>query len=296
MGNMEGITQLEIDQRVFELYDEYCHGGMDRREFFKRAAGLGAAGLAMAQAMLPNYARAQTVAPTDARIKAEWVEYASPGGNGEKMKGYLAHPAGAGRYPAVVVVHENRGVNPYIADVARRAAVAGFVALAPEGLTALGGYPGNDDAGRDMFAKLDQARMRTDMLNSAKWLKAHRISNGKLGVTGFCWGGGTANYLATALGADLQAAVPYYGVAAATPDAPKVKAPIQAHLAGNDDRVNSTYPAFEQALKSAGVRYEIHKYPGTQHGFHNDSTPRYVEAAAKLAWDRTVEFFKKNLA
>jgi carboxymethylenebutenolidase len=293
---MDGMTQLEIDQRVFDLYDEYCHGGMDRREFFKRAAGLGAAGLAMAQAMLPNYARAQTVAPTDARIKAEWVEYPSPGGNGDKMKGYLAQPAAAGRHPAVLVIHENRGVNPYIADVARRAAVAGFVALAPEGMTALGGYPGNDDAGREMFGKLDQAKMRTDMLNSAKWLKAHKLSNGKLGATGFCWGGGTANYLATALGADLQAAAPYYGVAAATADAPKIKAPIQVHLAENDERVNSTYPAYEEALKAAGVRYEIHKYPGTQHGFHNDSTPRYVEAQAKLAWERTVAFFKKNLA
>jgi carboxymethylenebutenolidase len=296
MNRDAGITQLEIDQRIFEWYDEYCHGGMDRREFFKRAAGLGAAGLAMAQAMLPNYARAETVAPKDPRIKAEWVEYPSPGGNSEKVKAYLAHPAGAGRYPAVLVMHENRGVNPYIADVARRAAVAGFVALAPEGMTALGGYPGNDDDGRAMFAKLDQPKMRTDMLNGAKWLKAHKLSTGKLGATGFCWGGGTANYLATALGADLQAAAPYYGVAAATSDVPKIKAALQVHLAENDERVNSTYPAYEQALKAAGARYEIHVYPGTQHGFHNDSTPRFVEAAAKTAWDRTVAFFKKNLA
>jgi carboxymethylenebutenolidase len=292
---MDGITQLEIDQKIFDLYDEYCHGGMDRREFFRRAAGLGAAGLTMAQAMLPNYARAETVAPTDPRIKAEWVEYPSPGGNSEKVKAYLAHPAGAGKYPAVLVMHENRGVNPYIGDVARRAAVAGFVALAPEGMTALGGYPGNDDDGRAMFAKLDQPKMRTDMLNGAKWLKAHKLSTGKLGATGFCWGGGTANYLATALGADLQAAAPYYGVAAATADVPKIKAALQVHLADSDERVNSTYPAYEQALKAAGARYEIHIYPGTQHGFHNDSTPRFVEVAAKTAWDRTVAFFKKNL-
>ncbi len=296
MGKMEGITQLEIDQKVFDLYDEYCHGGMDRRDFFKRAAGLGAAGLAMAQAMMPNYARAETVPMNDPRIRAEWVEYPSPGGNGDKLKGYLAHPAQAGKHPAVLVLHENRGVNPYIADVARRAAVAGFIALAPEGLTALGGYPGSDDAGREMFAKLDQPKMRTDMVNSAKWLKAHKLSTGKLGATGFCWGGGTVNYLATALGADFHAGAPFYGVAAATADAPKIKAPLLINLAENDERVNSTYPDFEKALKSAGVRYEKHVYPGTQHGFHNDSTPRYVEAQAKLAWDRTVEFFKKNLA
>jgi carboxymethylenebutenolidase len=293
---LEGITQLEIDQRVFEWYDEYCHGGMDRREFFKRAAGLGAAGLAMAQAMLPNYARAETVAPSDPRIKAQWVEYPSPGGNGDRMKGYLAHPAAAGRYPAVLVVHENRGVNPYIADVARRAAVAGFVALAPEGLTSLGGYPGNDDGGREYFGKLDQAKMRTDFLNSAKWLKAHKLSTGKIGATGFCWGGGTVNYIATALGADFHAGAPFYGVAAATADVPKIKAALQIHLAENDERVNSTYPDFEKAMKTAGVRFEKHVYPGTQHGFHNDSTPRYVEAQAKAAWERTIAFFKKNLA
>jgi carboxymethylenebutenolidase len=293
---MERISQLEIDQRVYDLYDEYCHGGIDRREFLRRAGLMGAAALTAAYALLPNYARAQTVSFTDSRIKASYVTYDSPGGNGGKMRGYLVQPAGAGPFGAVLVIHENRGLNPYIEDVARRAAVAGFLALAPDGLAPLGGYPGNDDDGRELQAKLDQAKLRTDMLNGAKWVKAHQLSNKKLGVTGFCWGGGTTNFIASAMGADLQAAAPYYGVAAATEAAPKVKAPLLVHLAENDERVNSTYPAYEQALKAAGVRYEIHKYPGTQHGFHNNSTPRYNEAAAKLSWERTVAFFKSNLS
>jgi len=224
------------------------------------------------------------------------VTYPSPGGNGGTMKGYLVQPAGQGPWPAVLVIHENRGLNPYIEDVARRAAVAGFLALAPDGLAPLGGYPGNDDDGRDMQTKLDQAKLRTDMLNSARWVKAHKLSSGKLGVTGFCWGGGTANYLAVALGADLQAGVPFYGAAAETSSVPKIKAPLLIHYAENDGRINGMWPAFESALKAAGVRYEMHMYPGTQHGFHNDSTPRYKEAAAKLAWERTVAFFKKSLS
>jgi len=293
---MEGITQLEIDQRVYDLYDEYCHGRIDRREFLKRAGALGAAALSAAYALMPNYARAQTISFTDSRIKATYVTYDSPGGNGGKMRGYLVQPTGAGPFPAVLVIHENRGLNPYIEDVARRAAVSGFLALAPDGLTPLGGYPGNDDEGRAMQAKLDQAKLRQDMLNGARWVKAHQLSNGKLGVTGFCWGGGTSNFLATAMGSDLQAAVPYYGVAAATAEVPKIKAPIMVHLAEQDPNVNNTYPDYEKALKMAEVRYQIHMYPGTQHGFHNNSTPRYNEAAAKLSWDRTVEFFKKNLA
>ena len=290
------ITQLEIDQRVYDLYDEYCHGDIDRREFLKRAGALGAAGIAMAHALMPRYAQAQTISFTDSRIKAQYVTYPSPGGNGPTMRGYLAQPAGQGPFPSVLVIHENRGLNPYIEDVARRAAVEGFVALAPDGLAPLGGYPGNDDDGRAMQAKLDQAKLRTDMLNSAKYLKAHKLSTGKLGATGFCWGGGTVNYLATALGPDLHAAAPFYGAAAETAGVARIKAPILAHLAENDARVNEMYPSFEQALKAANVPYEIHVYPGTQHGFHNDSTPRYNEAAAKLAWQRTVAFFKKNLA
>ena len=290
------ITQLEIDQRVYDLYDEYCHGDIDRREFLKRAGALGAAGIAMANALMPRYAQAQTISFTDSRIKAQYVTYPSPGGNGEQMRGYLAQPAGQGPFPAVLVIHENRGLNPYIEDVARRAAVEGFVALAPDGLAPLGGYPGNDDDGRALQAKLDQAKLRTDMLNSAKFLKAHKLSTGKLGATGFCWGGGTVNYLAVALGPDLHAAAPFYGAAAETASVGRIKAPILAHLAENDARINEMYPSFEQALKAASVRHEIHVYPGTQHGFHNDSTPRYNEAAAKLAWQRTVAFFKKNLS
>jgi carboxymethylenebutenolidase len=291
---MTTLTQSEIDQQVFDLYDEYCHGGIDRREFLKRAGALGALGFAIA--LLPDYARAQTISFTDNRIKAQYVTYASPGGNADKIRGYLVQPAGQGPWPAVLVIHENRGLNPYIEDVARRAAVAGFLALAPDGLSPLGGYPGNDDEGRDMQAKLDQAKLRADMLNGARFVKTHKLSTGKLGATGFCWGGGTTNWLATTLGSDLQAAAPYYGVAAAAGEAAKIKAPLLVHLAENDARVNETYPTYEQELKKAGVRYEIQMYPGTQHGFHNNSTPRYNEAAAKLSWERTVAFFKKHLA
>jgi carboxymethylenebutenolidase len=285
-----------MSQEIYSLYDEYCHGRIDRREFLTRAAALGAAAAAMAHGLMPDYARAQTISFTDPRIKAQYVTYASPGGNAEKMRGYLVQPAGQGPWPAVLVIHENRGLNPYIEDVARRAAVAGFLALAPDGLAPLGGYPGNDDEGRELQAKLDPSKLRTDMLNGAKFIKAHKLSSGKLGVTGFCWGGGATNFLAVALGEDLQAAVPFYGPAAESASVPRIKAPLLVHLAENDPRINEMYPAFEDALKKAGARYEIHVYPGTQHGFHNNSTPRYNEAAAKLAWDRTVAFFKKNLA
>ena len=292
---MNAVTQAELDQQVYDLYDEYCHGRIDRREFLRRAGALGAGALAMAYGLMPDYARAQTISFTDSRIKAQYVSYASPGGNGEKMRGYLVQPAGQGPWPAVLVIHENRGLNPYVEDVARRAAVAGFIALAPDGLTPAGGYPGNDDDGRELQAKLDQAKLRADMLNGAKFLKTHKLSNGKLGATGFCWGGGTTNYLAVAMGADLQAAAPFYGAAAETASVGKIKAPILAHLAENDPRINEMYPAYEDALKKAGARYEIHVYPGTQHGFHNNSTPRYNEPATKLAWDRTIAHFKKHL-
>ena len=293
---MTAITQVEIDQQVFDLYDEYCHGRIDRREFLKRAAALGGAALIAAQGLFPNYAKAQTISFTDNRIKATYVTYPSPGGNGGHVRGYLVQPAGNGPWPAVLVIHENRGLNPYIEDVARRAAVEGFLALAPDGLTPLGGYPGNDDDASALQAKLDQGKLRTDMLNGARFLKEHSLSTKKLGATGFCWGGGTTNFLAAALGADLQAAVPYYGVAADTGSVARIKAPILAHLAEQDPRVNQAYTTYQQELKKAGVRHEIHRYPGTQHGFHNDSTPRYNEAAAKLSWERTVAFFKKSLA
>lgn len=287
---------MHIDARIYELYDEYCHGGIDRREFLLRAAALAAGGLAMAQALLPRYARAMTVSFTDPRIRPEYVTYASPGGNSGEMRGYLVRPAGAGPFPAVLVIHENRGLNPYIEDVARRAAVEGFLALAPDGLFPAGGYPGNDDDGRRLQAGLDQGKLRADMLNSARFLKAHRLSSGKLGATGFCWGGGTVNWLATRLGADLRAGVPFYGAAAPTAEVPKIEAALLIQLAENDPRINAQWPEYEAALKSAGVRYEMHQYDGTQHGFHNNSTPRYREEAAKLAWARTVAHFRQHLA
>lgn len=290
------LTQIEIDQRVFDLYDEYCHGGMDRRAFLARAAVVVVGGLAMAQALLPRYAQAQTISFTDPRIKARYVSYPSPGGNSGTMRGYLVQPTGTGPFPVVLVIHENRGLNPYIEDVARRAAAEGFLALAPDGLFPVGGYPGNDDDGRTLQSGLDQGKLRTDMLNSARFLKAHALSNGKLGVTGFCWGGGTTNYLAVALGADMQAGVPFYGAAAETASVPSIKASLLIQYAETDERINGLWPTFEAALKANGVPHEMHTYPGTQHGFHNNSTPRYQEAAAKLAWDRTIAFFRKNLA
>lgn len=290
------LTQMEIDQRVFDLYDEYCHGGMDRRAFLARAAVVVVGGLAMAQALLPRYAQAQTISFTDPRIKARYVSYPSPGGNSGTMRGYLVQPTGTGPFPVVLVIHENRGLNPYIEDVARRAAAEGFLALAPDGLFPVGGYPGNDDDGRTLQSGLDQGKLRTDMLNSARFLKAHALSNGKLGVTGFCWGGGTTNYLAVALGADMRAGVPFYGAAAETASVPSIKASLLIQYAETDERINALWPAFEAALKANGVPHEMHTYPGTQHGFHNNSTPRYREAAAKLAWDRTIAFFRKNLA
>lgn len=288
------VTQLEIDQRVYDLYDEYCHGRIDRRQFLLLASGV-AGGLAMAQALLPRYAQAQTISFTDTRIKAQYVTYPSPGGTSGQMRGYLVQPVGAGPFPAVLVVHENRGLNPYIEDVARRAAVEGFVALAPDGLFPVGGYPGNDDDGRALQAKLDQAKLRTDMLNSATFMKAHALSTGKLGVTGFCWGGSTVNFLAVTMGGDLQAGVPFYGAAAETAGVARIKAPLLLHYAESDPRINEMWPAFEAALRAAGVTHQMYIYPGTQHGFHNNSTPRYQEAAAKLAWERTVAFFRANL-
>jgi carboxymethylenebutenolidase len=292
---LQPVTQGWIDQRVFDLYDEYCHGRLDRRAFLSRAAAVTVGGLAMAQALLPQYARAQTISFTDQRIKARYVTYPSPGGSSGQMRGYLVQPSGNGPFPTVLVIHENRGLNPYIEDVARRLAVEGFLALAPDGLFPVGGYPGNDDDGRTLQAKLDQAKLRTDVVNSARYLKAHELSNGKLGATGFCWGGGTTNFLAATLGADLQAAVPYYGAAADTASVPSIKSPLLIQYAENDERINAMWPAYEAALKAAKVPYEVYVYPGTQHGFHNNSTPRYQEAAAKLSWERTIAFFKKNV-
>jgi carboxymethylenebutenolidase len=293
------MSNPNIDPKIYELYDEYCHTGMARREFLRRAAAItvaGGSGLAMAQALLPQYAKAQVISFTDERIKANYITYASPGGNGSEIRGYLVQPAGEGPFPAVLVIHENRGLNPYIEDVARRAAVAGFLALAPDALTPLGGYPGNDDDGKEMQAKLDRQKIHVDMLNGARFVKTHPKSNGKLGATGFCFGGGVANFLATEMGGDLQAAAPFYGAAPAIESVPKIKAKIVAHYAEDDPRVNATRVEYEAALKAAGAEFEMYAYPGTQHGFHNNSTPRYDEAAAKLAWDRTIALFKGKLS
>lgn len=292
-------TQQQIDQRVIDLYDEYCHGRMDRREFLSRAAAItigGVSALWMAQAMFPRYAEAQTISFTDERIKANYVEYPSPGGTSGTMRGYLVQPTGQGPFPAILVIHENRGLNPYIEDVARRAAVAGFLALAPDGLSPVGGYPGNDDDGRELQRGLDQAELRQDMVNSALYLKSHALSSRKLGATGFCWGGGMTNDLAVTLGGDLNAGVPFYGRAPDTAHVSKIRAPLMLQFAADDPRVNATWPEYEAALKANGVVYEKYIYPGTRHGFHNNSTPRYDEAAAKLAWERTIAFFRKHLA
>jgi carboxymethylenebutenolidase len=290
------LTQMEIDQRVFDLYDEYCHGQIDRRAFLQRAAVVTIGGLAMAQSLLPRYARAQTISFTDERIKAKYVTYKSPGGTSGEMRGYLVQPTGAGPFGTVLVIHENRGLNPYIEDVARRVATEGFLALAPDGLWPVGGYPGNDDDGRTLQSGLDQGKLRTDMVNSARYLKSHALSTGKLGVTGFCWGGSTTNFLAVALGADLNAGAPFYGAAAETAAVPAIKAPLLVHYAEKDENIDKLWPAYEAALKANGVKYEMYIYPGTQHGFHNNSTPRYQEAAATLAWSRTIALFKQHLA
>ena len=295
-AELRPISQIEIDARIYDLYDEYCHGKINRREFLSQAGILVAGGLVMAQALLPQYAKAQLVNFNDARIKGQYVTYPSPNGNSGEMRGYLVRPEGKGPFPSLLVIHENRGLNPYIEDVARRAALEGFVALAPDGLHPVGGYPGNDDDGRELQAKLDQTKLRIDMLNSARFIKTHALSNGKLGVTGFCWGGGTTNYLATVMGSELAAGVPYYGAAADTSKVPQIKAPILIHYAEKDDNINKLGPTYEAALKSAGVAHQAFTYPDTLHGFHNNSTPRYKEGAAKLSWERTMEFFKKHLA
>ena len=291
--------QQNIDRRVFDLYDEYCHGYIDRREFLSRAAALtvgGVSALWMAQALLPRYAEAQTISFTDPRMKGSYVEYPSPGGTSGEMRGYLVQPAGEGPFPAVLVIHENRGLNPHIEDVARRAGVAGFLALAPDGLSPVGGYPGNDDDGRTLQRSLDPAQLDRDMINSARHLKAHALSNGRLGATGFCWGGGMTNRLAVELGADMQAGVPFYGASAASADVPRIEASLMVIYAESDPRINAMWPEYEAALEAAGVDYEMHMFPGTLHGFHNNSTPRYNEAAANLAWNRTVGFFRRHLA
>ncbi len=293
------IEDLEIDQRVYDLYDQYCHGFISRREFLKRAGAItvaGVSGLTMAQALFPRYAEAQTISFTDERMKAQYVTYDSPGGNGGEMRGYLAVPEMAGPHPAVLVVHENRGLNPYIEDVARRLAVAGFLALAPDALYPVGGYPGNDDDGRSLQKGLDRTKIMIDMLNGAKFVQSHSLSNGKLGAVGFCFGGGVVNFLATKMGSDFHAGVPFYGSAPPADSVANITAPLMIQAAENDDRINAQWPDFEAALKANGVEYERHLYPGTGHGFHNNSTKRFNEAAADLAWERTLAFFDTNLS
>lgn len=287
------MQDRNIPETVFDLYDEYCHGLISRRVFFERS---GAAGAALAAAMLPDYASAQEVLFTDERIKPSWVNYPSPEGNSGEMRGYLVQPAGEGPFPAVLVIHENRGLNPYVQDVARRAAVAGFLALAPDGLFPVGGYPGNDDEGRALQRALDAEKLAIDIENSARFVRSHPLSTGKLGATGFCWGGGMANALAVSLESDIQAVAPFYGRAADTEAVARITAAVLVHYAENDPRVNAMRADYERALTEHGVTFEMHSYPGTRHGFHNYSTPRYDAEAATMAWARTMEFFKQHLS
>ena len=286
-----------IDPRIYSLYDEYCHGAMDRREFLAKAGALLLGGMAMAQALFPRYANAQTISFTDPRIKANYVKYASPGGSSGEMRAYLAQPVVTtpSKFPAVLVIHENRGLNPYIEDVARRLATAGFLALAPDGLSPVGGYPGNDDDGKKLQDGLDQSKLKTDMLNSALFLKNHALSSGKLGVTGFCWGGGITNELAAEMGNAVQAGAPYYGLSVTADKASKIKAELVLHFAENDPRINNTWPSYDASLKSSGIKAQGHFYAGTQHGFHNNSTPRFNQTAADLSWSRTLELFNRTL-
>jgi carboxymethylenebutenolidase len=294
---MERKTANDFDPEVLILFDAYVHGAIDRRGFLNKASKYAAGGVTAAMlldALNPRFAEAQQVAKDDKRITAEVVTYPSPQGN-TTTKGYLVRPARANsKLPGVLVVHENRGLNPHIEDIARRLALDNFVAFAPDALAPLGGYPGDEDSARQQFAKLDQPKTREDFVAAAAFLKGHAACTGRIGVVGFCWGGGMANFLATRL-PDLGAAVPFYGNQPSAEEAAKIKAPLLIHYAATDDRINAGWPAYETALKAAGVKYESFTYPGTQHGFNNDTTPRYDEAAAKLAWQRTLEFFNKHL-
>ena len=295
---MERKTSADFDQEVLNLFDKYVHGDIDRRGFLERAAKYAVGGMTasmLLDALSPRFAEAQQIPKDDARLKASMVEYASPRGQG-KMRGYLVRPAGAsGKLPGVLVVHENRGLNPHIEDIARRIALEGFMAFAPDALAPLGGYPGDEDKARELFAKLDPEKVREDFVAAAEYLKGRPDCTGKMGVVGFCFGGGIANLLATRL-PDLSAAVPFYGAQPKPEDVPRIKAPLLIHYAEQDERINAGAAAYEAALKANNVRYQVFSYPGTQHGFNNDTTPRYDKAAAQLAWQRTIDFLKKNLA
>lgn len=288
----------DYDQMLLDLYDDYAHGRINRRDFLQGAAKFAVGGLtaeSLLATLSPNYAWAQQVAKDNPRIKTEYLEYASPKG-AVTMRGYLTRPAGAQeKLPAVLVIHENRGLNPYIEDVTRRLAVAGFLAFGPDALTPLGGYPGSDDEGRALQRRRDPEKMTQDFIAAAELLQTHALSSGKVGVVGFCFGGGMANALAVRIPDVIVAAVPFYGRQPAREDVPKIKASLLLHYAELDRRINAGWPAYEEALKAAQVRYETYMYDGANHGFHNDTTPRYDQDAAKLAWKRTVDFFNVSL-
>lgn len=294
---IERKTAEEYPQELLDLFHEWQHGNIDRRDFF---AGLGKFAIggvtvaALVQSLTPNYAWAQTVDPKDKDIRVGYESVDSPAGNGS-IRGYLARPAKGSKFPAVLVIHENRGLNPYIEDVARRFAKAGFLAFAPDGLTSVGGYPGNEQDAAAKFRTVDGKKMTEDFVAAAMWLKKRKDSKGKLGAVGFCFGGGMVNQLAVRLGKDLNAGVAFYGSQAGVADVAKIAAPLQFHYAGNDQRINAGIEAYEKALTENKKTYESYMYAEKQHGFHNDTTPRYDEASAKLAWARTLEFFKKYL-
>src|SRR6266566_1211401 len=295
---MERKKATDYPQELLDLFDRYVHGDIDRRDFLEGAKKYAVGGLtatAIWESLRPNYAWAQQVAKDDSRIKTEYATVPSPQGN-ESIRGYLARPAKTGgKLPGVLVVHENRGLNPYIEDVARRLATQNFIAFAPDGLTSVGGYPGDDEKGGQLFAKVDKPKMTEDFLAAARWLKSRSDCTGKIGVVGFCFGGGISNTLAVRMGADLGAAAPFYGAQPSAADAAKIKAPLLIHYAGLDTRINGGWPAYEEALKANHVTYTAYIYEGANHGFHNDTTPRYDEANAKLAWQRTLDFFNKHL-
>ena len=295
---MQRRKATDFPQELLDLFDRYVHGEIGRREFLDGAKKFAVGGLtatAIWESLRPNYAWAQQVGKDDSRIKTEYATVPAPQGNGS-IRGYLVRPANAhGKLPGVLVVHENRGLNPYIEDVARRLATSNFMAFAPDGLTSVGGYPGDDEQGAKLFGQVDRPKMTEDFLAAARWLKERADCTGRIGVVGFCFGGGIANTLAVRMGADLAAAVPFYGAQPSAADAAKIKAPLLLHYASLDTRINGGWPAYEEALKANHVTYTAYIYEGANHGFHNDTTPRYDEAAAKLAWQRTLDFFHKYL-
>src|SRR5260370_29097064 len=295
---MERKQASDFPQELLNLFDRYVHGDIARREFLDGAKKFATGGLtatAIFESLRPNYAWAQQVAKDDSRIKTEYATVPSPQGNGS-IRGYLVRPASpSGKLPGVLVVHENRGLNPYIEDVARRLATANFIAFAPDGLTSVVGYPGDDEKGAKLFGQVDRLKMTEDFLAAARWLRARADCTGEVGVVGFCFGGGIANTLAARMGADLAAAVPFYGAQPSAADAAKIKTPLLLHYASLDTRINAGWPAYEEALKANHVAYTAYIYEGANHGFHNNTTPRYDEAAAKLAWQRTLDFFNKYL-